>query len=475
MFPFAPPCLTPAHLADIAEHPLPMAEVRHASLGPETCIGPVALAKQEGVAGDYDQTQVTTHFLLAWDSTNSMLDQATLDVVEAALERSWTVLIDENGWLAPDETASCLITVVLADLDETWEGTGGWTNVNATHGVPYMVLNTDWATDTDWTETLIAHEFNHASQFAYDVFWREADWWYWESTAEWSIELPYPDANTWGSSLSAYLAYPWLALDSQRSFINYGHFVFNVYLDEQVGRDTPRAVWASAGPEDDVESAVVTATGTDYSDLLVAYTATTAAMDVGDREAWLDTMTEFAVDPYAEHITTYPASGSQDGAGSPQARGHNLLHLAGSPGGPLTFAFTGEPDVGGVATEWAVTLSTRAADGTVVHASTYAVDGKASVVVAGLGEGVTDAYIGVIPTAAFGAGPASWSWMVGLEEESDDSGDPDDDDGGVADGGKGAETAAGCGCGGGAAPLGAAGPALAFVGLLIARISRRSR
>ena len=290
--------------------------------GPAACVEPSRLARDQDVDGSYTEEQETEHFRVAWDPANTVLDEATLAVFTDALEYSWSTEIDTLGWQAPDQTDSCPITVLLADLSDADSGTGGWTDVETDGGVPFIILNTDWATDGDeWIQTLIAHEFNHASQFSYDVFWAEDDWWYWESTAEWATDSVYDDANTYTWSLWEYLDNPWKSLDSFVGVSQYGHLVFNTYLEDTYGSDTPRQIWDQATSRDHVADAVRTAVGADYHELIADYAGHMAAMDVAERDVWLEAMGYFDVDPVAEHVDTYPADGGLDGHDAPQSLG----------------------------------------------------------------------------------------------------------------------------------------------------------
>ncbi len=424
MPPFAAFCLTPLHLAAHVADPPPIAPPRAAAAAPATCIEPAWLASRDELSGAFTETHATEHFLLAWDPANAAVTEAAVQTYAAALETSWTVEVDTLGWRAPDQTDACLMTVLLAELDESWGDTGGYTDVVETHGVPYMVLNTDWLEyGDDWTETLAAHEFNHASQFAYDVFWEESDWWYWEATAEWVPDLVFDDADTYTWSLWAYLDAPWLALHSMRQTVQYGHFAFNVHLAESEGADAPRAVWASAGPRSTVEESTTLALGgADFDEVVIAYTSRVAALEVEERDVWLEAIGYFEMDPYVAHVTDYPAEGGLDGREAPQSRGQNFLHFAGTPGGPVVFDFAGAADVDGVPTEWAVTVASAGAGGAVTHTSVRADgNGVARAVLTGLGDDVSDVWIGLVPLGDIDQTGAAYTWSASVEAEEVDT------------------------------------------------------
>lgn len=439
----------------------PLLLALHATLpaappGPAACIEPDRLARDQGVDGDYSTEELTEHFRVAWDAENTAVDADSLQLYLDALEDSWTAEIDTLGWQAPDQTDSCPITVLLADLDEADSGTGGWTDVQTDGGVPFIILNTDWLADgEDWNKTLVAHEFNHASQFSYGVFWDETDWWYWESTAEWMPELVYPDANTYTWSLWEYLDSPWRPLDSMTGVSQYGHFVYNTWLGETYGEDTPRQVWDGATTRDHVENAVITVVGGEYDALIADYAGHMAAMDVAERDVWLEAIGYFDADPVSAHVETYPAEGGEDGRAAPQERGQNFIHLAGTPG-DVRFEFSGATTAGDVATEWAVSLATDDGGGTFTHSSAITEGGRATLDIADVGGAVAEAWIAVTPLGAIDTEGATYTWTARAAKD-------------VGGEGKGEEEEPqACGCAGvSASPL--------PVGLLLAALSTRRR
>lgn len=423
MLPIGPTCLTPLKLAADLAAGLPPAEPLPSYAEPAVCIAPGPLAKQEQVTGSYTESRTTEHFHMVWDPSNRTLDAALLDTTEAALERSWEVMVDEQGWRAPDQTDTCLITVILGDLEGSLEGTGGWTNVQEEHGVPFIVLNTDWFTDgDDWVESLVAHEFNHASQFGYNVFWNESDWWYWESTAEWSFEGPYPEANTWTYSLASYFDAPYRSIRSQVGLVNYGHFTFNVVLSEQVAPEAPLLVWEAADDDSTVSTALEDALGTPISELLPLYTSRVAAYDVAERNLWVDTVGEWGTHPFTEQLDAYPQNGSVEGKKAPQWGGQSFFRLRGEPGHDIHFEIIGEAEVNGEATDFVLTLATVNEAGAFTHQVEPTTSGRGGVWAAGLGEDITEAWVGVVPVGKIGEQGADFTWTAnpGVAPDPDD-------------------------------------------------------
>lgn len=417
-------CLTPLHLAYIASHPLPPAPPRVAAADRVTCIEPGQLARAQGLTGTFETTYETEHFLLAWNEGD--ITEAQVDTYAAALEASWTVQIDTLGWMPPSQTDACRITVLAAEFDKSWGDTGGYTDVNEDGGVPYIVLNVAWLADgEDWTNTLVAHEFNHASQFAYDVFWDETDWWYWESTAEWMADVVYDDADTYTWSLWSYLDAPWRSLESMSATVQYGHFAFNTHLEETWDRDTPRAVWAAAG-SGSMDDAVVAVTGAEFTEVVADYSSRVAALDVEERDVWLEAIGYFEMDPWT-HVTTYPAEGQVTGRESPQEQGQTFFQLGGAPGGTVHVSVVGEPTVDGVATDLVVTVAEVGADGT-SHRWEAGADGVVDVDIEGLGDTLTDVYLAVVPMGDIGEEGVPFDWSITVTPADEDTGAPDEDE-----------------------------------------------
>lgn len=474
MHPIGLLCLTPLRLAEIAAHPLPEAPPRVAAAeGRVTCTEPGLLARGQGLPGTFSETLETEHFLVAWRPDNADVTEEALATYTEALENSWRTEVDEQGWRAPDQTDACRITVLLAAFDESWGDTGGYADVTEAGGVPYIVLNTGWLEyGDDWTNTLVAHEFNHASQFAYNVFWDEQDWWYWESTAEWVQDGLYDDANTYIWSLWAYLDTPWRALDSMEGAVQYGHFAFNVHLEEAFDAGTPRAVWDAATADTNVRDAVETATGATFAEVVAGYSSRVAAFDVAERAEWLEALGYFELDPWT-HVTALPADGGVDGRGAPHERGQNFLHFRTDTEHGVTFDFNGVPDVEGVPTAWMVTVAEVGAGGAVTHGWVEADAAGAASVTFGADPAVTDVYVAVVPFGEIGERGATYSWSAAAAPApgTDDTGDTDDTTD-TTDGPKEEPEAVACGC----ATGGDAGAGLGLAGLLLAvGAARRGR
>jgi hypothetical protein len=461
--PLPPPpvCLTPTFIAQHVEHPRPLAAPRPPAAVRAICTDPVTLAEDNDVPGNFERSESTAHFHFAWDDSNADLQSGERALYMQTLEQAWTNQIDNRGWKAPDQTDACLITVLLADFADRDSGTGGYCNADAVGDVPYIVINTDWGEyGSEWMTSLLYHEFNHASQFAYNVFWDSQDWWYWESTAEWIpyIDADLPEIAMW--STGYFMASPHRAMHSYEDYTQYGHMVFNQSLERDYGDDAPRAIWAAATSNDDVRAAVETGIpGADYGTAAVTFLSRAGALDVAEPEVWLEALGYFEIDDFWEEVDTLPASG-QSGDRAPEELGANYLHFSGDRDATLVFA--GDAEAGGRATDWAITLATPQADGSFNHSVVKAdATGAATLTLPLSVEG--EAYVGFVPQGEIGETGAGYTWSASAGGDGGDGGGGvggDDDD------------AKSCGCNGGGAPVGFAWMLALAMGMSRRRSSR---
>ena len=88
-----------------------------------------------------------------------------------------------------------------------------------------------------------AHEFHHAIQFGYSVFF---DAWYAEATSTWYEDELYDSVNQLYSYIPAWFNTTTTALDTAPDITTgggYGRWIFNRYLAERHGNDMIRLVW----------------------------------------------------------------------------------------------------------------------------------------------------------------------------------------------------------------------------------------
>ena len=88
-----------------------------------------------------------------------------------------------------------------------------------------------------------AHEFFHATQFAYRVYSSDASPWWFESTACWAEEMVFDDVNDVYFRLPFYLPYLHRSLYQTDSPFVYGAWLFPEYLSERIGPWIIRRCW----------------------------------------------------------------------------------------------------------------------------------------------------------------------------------------------------------------------------------------
>ncbi|MEC7948601.1 MAG: DUF6055 domain-containing protein [Myxococcota bacterium] len=186
------------------------------------------------------------HFTVAW--TDGRGDETSANAASDALERAWVALVDEHGFRAPVSSEDFLLWVVLEPDLGAVGLTTEYENGRYPEGYPVIFLDPSWATDVEFWESVVTHEFAHAIQFAYRDYsgssGEEREPWYWEASAEWSVALARPDLEVYAASSRHYAtatAEPhWVMQDAHQ----YGMFVVNAYLEENVaGAGSMRAVW----------------------------------------------------------------------------------------------------------------------------------------------------------------------------------------------------------------------------------------
>jgi hypothetical protein len=161
----------------------------------------------------------------------------------------------------------------------------------------YCVIDNDFAdfgnehTPEAYLQVTSAHEFHHASQFAYD--WTE-DAWLMEGTAANMEETVYPDINdnVFFLNLWSPLTRPASPLDRDGAGDSeYGSWIFWRYLQEKVGGGNPRIlrqIWERAEPVHDYSLEVVRhelgERGLGFASVFAGFATTNRLLDYADAE-----------------------------------------------------------------------------------------------------------------------------------------------------------------------------------------------
>lgn len=186
------------------------------------------------------------------------------------------------------------IDIYLAQLGD--DGLYGYCFTDDPHafsgGYPYLDFSSYCVIDNDFVElgglsalqVTLAHEFFHASQFAYDAL---EDRWFMESTATWMEEQVFDDADDAVQYLDAGpLGRPNVPLDSNNTrFGVYGDWIFHQFISERFASGgvgdvaVTRAAW---------ERADASAVGRDMYAIQAINAALKAEHDVTFREVFAD-------------------------------------------------------------------------------------------------------------------------------------------------------------------------------------------
>ncbi len=241
----------------------PWALEMHAALEhPELLSPAVRVAYESARSRPVLQSSLDTdHFRIHYDTSgqDAILgwpDTGYLDAVAVALERSWDIEVDTLGFRPPpsDEGdpdgggGSGLYDCYIIDLGLSYYGYTMPTYLQPggpeSNSTSYLVIDNDYdgfgyADPTVPMRVTVAHELNHACQFAHDVY---EDSWYMECSAVWAEETVYDELNDYYQFLPYYLGYPYRSLEYQGTAM-YGSAVWNFFLAQRHGREIVPTLW----------------------------------------------------------------------------------------------------------------------------------------------------------------------------------------------------------------------------------------
>jgi hypothetical protein len=188
-----------------------------------------------------------------------------VDTTADVLANVWTVEVSTMGYRAPKSDATSpnnggnnRLDVYLSDLGG--DGVFGYCATDDPdafdptpshfHFSAYCVLDNDFTdygsefTPLEFLQVTTAHEFHHASQFAYDA---GEDIWLMEGEAMWMEGQVYPAITDRFDYLGrSPLGRPSRSLDHGKGFHEYGAWVFFQYLSERFGAALVREIWEFA-------------------------------------------------------------------------------------------------------------------------------------------------------------------------------------------------------------------------------------
>jgi hypothetical protein len=205
----------------------------------------------------------------------------------ADLDGAFTVL-EEAGWAIPVSSERYYLPVVL---DPELTGTGltleYYDDPEYPAGYPVIYVNPSWWPDYPlFSRHVAVHELSHAFQFAVrDFAGGPSESWYWEASAEWSVEELEPAWDQYLLQVPYYTEQPELRLDSAANYHPYGMLVLNAYLSQRWGAAGMRDTWQGNAGASWAE-ALEAATGAPVDELLWAASGTMASGAYPDSDLW---------------------------------------------------------------------------------------------------------------------------------------------------------------------------------------------
>lgn len=329
--------------------------------------------------GDYSppNTMLTTHFRIGWwDDCDIQIDE--LETLGETLEWAWDVDIDQLDYLRPFNTDRYYTNVYIGNSGEgspnVSSSVGGYANIHEDEDLAYFVLNPRTFDDPLDAESTPAHEFFHVIQFGY-VFENGQlcyyyaypgpvlDFWFWEATATWSMNVVYPENNDYARYVELYAEAPHESLHTLvRDYYPYSRTLFVNYVEEHHGGvDWVRQVWEECdfhGSLSGIDGYLDTQ-GTDLAEAFVDFMGRNAVMDYEDGAYYgtIETIASYTAYPVLEKSVT--------AAYRPRYLGANFIEFNTSVArtGRLTLSFDGDDKQDGEDVTWRVGIVLKMSGG----------------------------------------------------------------------------------------------------------------
>lgn len=212
---------------------------------------------------DYDAYIDTEHFRIHYKTsgTHKILnwpDTTYRDAIATSAEYSWTREVDEMGFRQPPSDGSDpdggdgggLYDIYVQNLSGAYGYTAGCYTVPSTpqnDATSYIVIDNDYAgfgyaDPQDPMKVTVAHEFNHACQYAHDY---DEGLWYMECSAVWAEDMVYPTINDYVFYIPYFYNYPYNSLEwnDGTGLRVYGSTVWNHFLSEHIDPSVVPAIW----------------------------------------------------------------------------------------------------------------------------------------------------------------------------------------------------------------------------------------
>ncbi|MEE2751353.1 MAG: hypothetical protein VX519_07975 [Myxococcota bacterium] len=230
-------------------------------------------------------------------------DASFCEDILAYLQVAWQVQVEERGWPAPFEDGNHGGTPGLDWFVDPGIG-GAWTSSNYNDADPndgrtggWAYIHIDPSISADELDIYVAHEFNHALQYALDM--TESTSPPWEGVATIMEEVTFPGHGSWGDSVPHFQDVPWLSLLSDGDYLwdvydlwswyEYGSALFFEFLRQEYAIEPVDLWWAMTNTgwrnEPDVWDAVETLTG-DAQEALMRFSIQRARVGTPAAPGW---------------------------------------------------------------------------------------------------------------------------------------------------------------------------------------------
>ena len=281
-----------AALSGVGPAPHPAVLTPPAALGAPPAEAPPPGAAKAVYGTNYTYHHETDNFTINWASNPGISDALVTSAAEA-LEASWAAMVVDGGWDAPVSSDRFYLWVVLdRSLGSTTGITTEYTTALYPQGYPVIFLNPDYAWD--------------------DAFWRslaapDDETWFWEASAQWTIEEVLPDLDVYAREATRYASYPWYRYASTDDYHQYGMMVLNAWATEALGASATRLAWES-GRDNNTETwdaVLEDAWGLPAADIWGDFTAAVANNALRESELYDDVLVDGALSDGFEGRVAY--------------------------------------------------------------------------------------------------------------------------------------------------------------------------
>ncbi len=254
---------------------------------PEPVASEVRGLRDRPVCMEYIETE---HFRIHYDTTGTNKiynwpNTAYRDAIAVAAEYCWDEETGTYGFNPPPSDGDDgdggggsahydIYVQALTGLYGYCQGSYYVPGTPLNDATSFVVIENDYAGFGYGDRTLpmkvtVAHEFNHACQYAHDV---DEPTWYKECTAVWIEEEIYDDINDYRQYLASWFNTPYYSLDydDPSGFRKYGSCVWNFFLTEFVDPMIVPEIWVQcerSGPTFNMMDIVLTAHGTSLEEV----------------------------------------------------------------------------------------------------------------------------------------------------------------------------------------------------------------